>query len=173
MSNVLIGIIGVILFIGLALAGALFLGPRFQQSKISSSAAASVQALSQAANAVQLYNVNEGRRFPAGGGSVAVGSEYLKKQTLQPSPNFGIIDVRNADGSYDGDGDYVLMGGSADLGVKECNEIAKQLGMTMDADGGAPKSDKPIGSRGCYRLRGTWGPLSGDGNTFPIAYARI
>jgi len=32
MSNVLIGIIGVILFIGLALAGALFLGPRFQES---------------------------------------------------------------------------------------------------------------------------------------------
>ena len=42
MSNVLIGIIGVILFIGLALAGALFLGPRFQAATISSKASATV-----------------------------------------------------------------------------------------------------------------------------------
>ena len=173
MSNVLIGIIGVILFIGLALAGALFLGPRFQDSKISSSAAASVQALSQAANAVELYNLNEGRHFQAIAGSVPVGTEYLKKQVLQPSPNYGVIDLRNADGSYDGDADYALMGGGGEIGIKECTEIAKQAGLALDADGSAPKSDKPIGSRGCFRLRGVWGPLSGDGNSFPIAYARI
>lgn len=173
MSNVLIGIIGVILFIGLALAGALFLGPRFQESKVSASAAASVQALSQAASAVQLYNLNEGRRLQAVAGSVAVGPAYLKKEVLQPSQNYGVIDLRNADGTYEGNADYALMGGGGVLGLKECTEIARQAGLQLDADGGAPKSDKPIGSRGCYRLRGVWGPLSGDGVGFPIAYARI
>ena len=173
MSNVLIGIIGVILFIGLALAGALFLGPRFQESRNSSGAAAGMQALSQVANAVELYNLNEGKRFQAIAGSVPVGTEYLRKPVLQPSPNFGVIDLRNADGSYDGDADFALMGGGGVLGQKECAEMARQSGLQLDADGGAPKSDKPIGSRGCFRLRGVWGPLSGDGLSFPIAYARI
>ena len=59
MSNVLIGIIGVILFIGLALAGALFLGPRFQQSTNNSKASASVQAVSQVGNAANMANVQK------------------------------------------------------------------------------------------------------------------
>ena len=61
MSNVLIGIIGVILFIGLALAGALFLSPRFQESTNNSTASASVQAVSQVAHAANMYSVQEGR----------------------------------------------------------------------------------------------------------------
>src|SRR3546814_7999702 len=61
MSNVLIGIIGVILFIGLAIAGALFLGPRFQESTNNSSASASVQAVSQIASAANMFEVQEGR----------------------------------------------------------------------------------------------------------------
>jgi type II secretory pathway pseudopilin PulG len=65
MSNVLIGIIGVILFIGLALAGALFLGPRFQESTNNSKASASVQAISQISNAIELYRTQEGSAYPA------------------------------------------------------------------------------------------------------------
>ncbi len=60
MSNVLIGIIGVILFIGLALAGALFLGPRFQESTNNSKAAAIIQSASQIGNAVNMYQVQNG-----------------------------------------------------------------------------------------------------------------
>ena len=60
MSNVLIGIIGVILFIGLALAGALFLGPRFQESTNNSRASAAVQAVAQVASAANMYRVQEG-----------------------------------------------------------------------------------------------------------------
>ena len=62
MSNVLIGIIGVILFIGLALAGALFLGTRFQESSNTSRAAAQVQAMQQIANASNMYQVQEGKQ---------------------------------------------------------------------------------------------------------------
>ena len=63
MSNVLIGIIGVILFIGLALSGALFLGTRFQESANTSKAAANVQAIQQIGNAIEMYRVNEDRPF--------------------------------------------------------------------------------------------------------------
>lgn len=59
MSNVLIGIIGVILFIGLALAGALFLGPRFQESRTNAITSAQVQSLQQLANAANLYMSTE------------------------------------------------------------------------------------------------------------------
>jgi type II secretory pathway pseudopilin PulG len=61
MSNVLIGIIGVILFIGLALAGALFLGPRFQEATNASRASAMVQSVSQIASALDLRALNAGQ----------------------------------------------------------------------------------------------------------------
>jgi len=61
MSNVLIGIIGVILFIGLALAGALFLGPRFQEATNNSKASAQVQAMQQVIAAANMYEVTNGR----------------------------------------------------------------------------------------------------------------
>jgi hypothetical protein len=64
MSNVLIGIIGVILFIGLALAGALFLGPRFQESTNISKASAYVAQGKQIADAMQMYRIQEGRDVP-------------------------------------------------------------------------------------------------------------
>ena len=60
MSNVLIGIIGVILFIGLALAGALFLGPRFQESSNSSKAAVLASQLQQVSDAAKIYEINTG-----------------------------------------------------------------------------------------------------------------
>src|SRR3546814_10250090 len=61
MSNVLIGIIGVILFIGLALAGALFLGERFLGTKTDSEAARFIAEGAQIANAYELFGIQEGR----------------------------------------------------------------------------------------------------------------
>jgi hypothetical protein len=63
MSNVLIGIIGVILFIGLALAGALFLGPRFQEATINSKASAEISQVHQFASAISLFEVQEGEQY--------------------------------------------------------------------------------------------------------------
>lgn len=60
MSNVLIGIIGVILFIGLALAGALFLGPRFQQTTANSKAAAVMSQIKQVSDAMNLEALDNG-----------------------------------------------------------------------------------------------------------------
>lgn len=80
MSNVLIGIIGVILFIGLALAGALFLGPRFQESQLRSEASATTSSIAQVVAAANLYRLNEGRPMIANvdGLSSLASSGYLK-----------------------------------------------------------------------------------------------
>lgn len=63
MSNVLVGIIGVILFIGLALAGALYLGPRFNGAQAESRASAYMLQLKQITDAAAL-------RLSQGGGPV-------------------------------------------------------------------------------------------------------
>jgi hypothetical protein len=63
MSNVLIGIIGVILFIGLALAGALFLGPRFQEATINSKASAEISQVHQYAAAISMFELQEGEKY--------------------------------------------------------------------------------------------------------------
>jgi len=84
MSNVLIGIIGVILFIGLALAGALFLGPRFQEATLNSRGSAAVQAVHQIANAANMYQVNEGTTLGTNQISLLQSKGYLKS-----IPTFG------------------------------------------------------------------------------------
>ncbi len=99
MSNVLIGIIGVILFIGLALAGALFLGPRFQQSTANSKAAAIIQSLQQIQSAENLYRLNEGRSIVSGGSGEALLSTlraggYLRAKPVNPfAPDAADADV--------------------------------------------------------------------------------
>jgi hypothetical protein len=60
MSNVLIGIIGVILFIGLALAGALILGSDFLSASNDSQASRVVAQLKQMSDAVSMRNLKLG-----------------------------------------------------------------------------------------------------------------
>jgi hypothetical protein len=60
LSNVLIGIIGVILFIGLALAGALILGDDFKSASSSSQAASLMSQLKQASDAGMMYKLKTG-----------------------------------------------------------------------------------------------------------------
>ncbi len=60
MSNVLIGIIGVMLFIGLALAGALILGDDFRTSSSTALAASVVGQMQQVSSAVGMYQLKTG-----------------------------------------------------------------------------------------------------------------
>ena len=63
MSNVLIGIIGVILFIGLALAGALILGDDFLTASSSSRAVAELSRGKQIMHAVNMHDLKTGKKF--------------------------------------------------------------------------------------------------------------
>ncbi|RSV33129.1 hypothetical protein [Sphingomonas sp. ABOLH] len=99
MSNVLIGIIGVILFIGLALAGALFLGPRFQESSNNAKASAIVNQMQQISAAIEMYQITTGTTMMASNFSTNVASlvpEYLK---MAPSNSQGrLYDTTDAIG---------------------------------------------------------------------------
>jgi hypothetical protein len=64
MANVLIGIIGVILFIGLALAGALFLGDQFKKATARTNASIVIGQIAQMSQAVEMYRLKTGIASP-------------------------------------------------------------------------------------------------------------
>ena len=145
MSNVLIGIIGVILFIGLALAGALFLGPRFQESTNNSRASAAVQAVAQVASAANMYRVQEGR------GSLDVSElitdGYLKSAPANPTSG-GLPAVMTGDRDTI-TGRYVVME-LGDNGAAICDAINKQSGVETTPEFSDGAVDSTAGTQGCF-----------------------
>ena len=178
MSNVLIGIIGVILFIGLALAGALFLGPRFQESTNNSKASSAVQAVKQVSDAANMYRVQEGVPVTTNQNTnMLVATRYLKSpptnvvmqnMNLEPS-------LRSADGAInDEPAAFVIMAVSGHTGSPSgtdpriCDAINKQAngGSTPSLTAMPGASSPPVG---CFR--DTTGFASYPGGY--LAYARF
>lgn len=140
MSNVLIGIIGVILFIGLALAGALFLGPRFQDAASSSKASASIQAVSQISHAANMYQVSEGKEVALGSDGVSdlVLRGYLKSLPSNPTGSGIIILASSSSGIVA----RMDLGGNA---ARICSEINRQ-----SAGQGVALKNTYSGNVGCF-----------------------
>lgn len=87
MSNVLIGIVSVIIFIGLSLAGAIFFGDQVKKLTNDSRATAVIQVASQMANAINLHNVQEGESYPTPliyNTQMLVDNNYLKILPVSP-----------------------------------------------------------------------------------------
>ena len=171
MSNVLIGIIGVILFIGLAIAGASFLGPRFQQSTNMSKAASVTSGLDQMANAVKLRKANTGSSGPAGTPNYLVTEGYLKaipQNVLDPINAY--FDFRDLSGTYAGSAAYsvagLTIGNSTHLST--CREINRITGVG-DAQGNPPTAGAPPGRMGCF-VNTNWGGLP---NGLLIVYRKL
>jgi type II secretory pathway pseudopilin PulG len=151
MSNVLIGIIGVILFIGLALAGALFLGPRFQESTNNSRASAAVQAVAQVSNAANMYKVQEGKDVAGTGVAPATqlqSDSYLKSVPTNPTgegdtaaQTAGTFKVQVAAVPAAGAIRYVTMKLNTNA-TAVCDAINKQSGVTTP-------TATPSGTQGC------------------------
>jgi len=101
LSNVLIGIIGVILFIGLALAGALILGSDFLVASSSSKAAAIVQGLQQSSDAYAMNTLKTGAPVSADqGGSlidILIAGRRLKSRPVNPFNTVGSGGIYGAD----------------------------------------------------------------------------
>ncbi|AXK44110.1 hypothetical protein [Erythrobacter aureus] len=153
MSQVLIGIIGVILFIGLALAGAMFLGPRFQESAANSRASAAIQAVTQVAQATNLYMLDEGRPPPPTNAQVLVDAGYLKAVPVNPITSSSPPQLWEMAGGPNHVDMIVMHGGSlADDGAKAvCDAINKQ---STGYEGPTPTADPTMtsdGVSGCWR----------------------
>ncbi len=177
MSNVLIGIIGVILFIGLALAGALFLGPRFQEATINSKVSAWTQAQAQVAHAVNLRELSEGARMqssldPDGIRAQLAAKGYLKSAPVNPWGDEYYFVLRDEEGYEIGTSAYVMNGFYADRAkdMRFCAAIAKRAGLMGGTDDTPPAMSRPTGSFGCFRNTGSYG--GGNANLL-WAYTRI
>lgn len=66
LSNVLIGIVGVVLFMGLAIGSAVFLGPKFEEAQAQSLASNAVQSVTTVASAVTNFHMSTGYTYGAG-----------------------------------------------------------------------------------------------------------
>lgn len=157
MSNVLIGIIGVILFIGLALAGALILGDDFRSVKWSTGGAGMLAQVDQVAKAASMKQLKTGS--PASLGPVTpLIPRFLKTMPMNPasaSEPF-IVDL---DGNSTGPAAFVMMSiaGSGD-NYNYCLEIARQVD-NMDTTNNAPPypssmREPVVGSTGCLIKNG-------------------
>ncbi|MAM84636.1 MAG: hypothetical protein CL472_08220 [Acidobacteria bacterium] len=85
MSNVLIGIIGVILFVGLALAGASYLGKEFGDASAKSQAAAISSVMQQTAHAATMYQAKRGIQLTGADGPTIV-QRLVDSKTLKEYP---------------------------------------------------------------------------------------
>jgi hypothetical protein len=155
MSNVLIGIIGVILFIGLALAGALILGDDFKASRSSSNAAAVAGQLQQIQSAVQMRQLKMGAPLPAADSYGAVSTlvpRFLKVAPINTYNGQG-YSVNDANGGTSGGVGIVkvYLGTGADAYARSvCAAIEEQAGNA----GAVPSSTDFSGT---IRNRGTVG----------------
>jgi hypothetical protein len=148
MSNVLIGIIGVILFIGLALAGALFLGPRFQESSATSKAAAAHQAMAQVVQASNLYQVQEGTPLNAvnyaSNMQTLVTTKFLKSAVSFAGSQPVTVDKDGYGRDMPVDHVQLIVGAEADQQARAiCKEIEKQFGSPNPEAGIAPVTTAP------------------------------
>ena len=181
MSNVLIGIIGVILFIGLALAGAMFLGPRFQETTMNSQAASIMSSLKQASDAADLRMVDLGvQTTPVTRASFLMTGGYLKSEPRNVSPsakgstsylysiqfNNNVFVDGNAEPQYAARFVMTPIGTEGDEGARAlCSVIARSYGQTSVpvAANDFPDPATPVG---CMLGNGVNG-------RFYIAYSRI
>ena len=142
MSNVLIGIIGVILFIGLALAGALILGDDFQSSSSASKAAAVVQGLQQTSNAYSMQVLKTGAPIMSDQGETVVATLIAGKR-LKAAP-VNPVNAANAVVGYDDIGQrsaakpmgtiIVTLGPASERRLRDvCYAIEEQMGATNPA----------------------------------------
>ena len=143
MSNVLIGIIGVILFIGLALAGALILGDDFRSASHDSKAAASVQTLSQVAAAVNMHNLKRGTSL-SGGTLTTLVPRFLKAVPVNPTGGFA-PDLHSAASDYTGPAAFAVM---EIRNEGACLAINQQMGVAQTVP---PLDNYPSWQGGCYR----------------------
>ncbi len=146
MSNVLIGIIGVILFIGLALAGALFLGERFSNSRTQAEAARYMSEGSQISKAYEMFRLNEGV-YPDGDlastDPIYTGADADRRRLLQLKKTGYLksIPVGIAGSTTSGNGAWYVdetrgaafsLIGTDTAAKTVCMEARKQVGLTGD-----------------------------------------
>jgi hypothetical protein len=173
MSNVLIGIIGVILFIGLALAGALILGDDFKSANSESRAAAAIAMVQQASSAIAMHNLKLGTPYSQGPLNGLV-PRFLKAVPTNPIDGSASyqVDTRDANGYQVGPAVMTAMGFPMNARNKDvCLAAARGSNMPMINDMTVPVyAGIPTHPAGCYVSAS---PFGGIGTDMYIIYSRV
>lgn len=149
MSNVIIGIIGVILFIGLALAGATYFGPRVSQSTAQAQAGMVMSELVEISNAVKVRD-QERQIATTGGFDIDfLAPDYVGDVPSNPTEGPAPF-LLDADGNTAGIAAIAALKVSGNRSAAICNEISRLGGgpaaaaLRLNAN-----SAYPIG---CFRI---------------------
>ena len=184
MTNVLIGIIGVLLFIALALAGAMFLGPRFKEAQRNSRAMSLTQMASQIVVAMEIKRNDDGTPMPARQSMMVLAQKsYLKSLPINPYLGDGgwpfralySHDLHSA--HYYADVIFLSIGHGLDA-PSVCRSINKQSGGSDDDIPTLPLSSGsdigPVMTRpiGCFRMHDVGVPGEAAPGDF-VVYSRI
>ena len=188
LSNVLIGIIGVILFIGLALAGALILGDDFKSASSSTIAATLMSQMKQAADAADMRKLKLGKAYTPSMGTSFLVPRFLKTEAQSPVPlaraNPGdyrwAIQFNNniyADGVPEGERAalYIqaVVGPRSDAKARDvCLNIAQTYGAAdIEDTTGQGNFPHPVQSAGCV-LANAYQPTFSEPQQY-IAFIRV
>ncbi len=171
MSNVLIGIIGVILFIGLALAGALYLGGSFTDASNQRRASQISMALSQTAQAASLFSLQNGSPLPNRLDSVdlLIASRYLKARPTNPTAasNYPIVVDRFGNLNDERPAFAIMYLGQGENALKACIAFEKASGNTDRLNPDVMRTEVEFNARriegraGCARMPGAFGGANG------------
>jgi hypothetical protein len=182
-SNVLIGIIGVILFIALAMAGAMFLGPQFQRAFVNSKAMTLSQMASQINMALSMRRTDAGIPFVARASVLGLQQAgYLKSLPVNPYVGEGGFPFRvlySGDlGSplYYADVVFVSLGHSEDV-EEVCTAINRQTTgnefiPVMPIENGSSVHSMITRPTGCFKMHSNG--ISGEANPGDfVLYSKI
>ncbi len=163
MSSVLVGIIAVVLFVGMALIASIFLGGQFQTASAKSQALSMTQKAQQLGQATSLYWTEEGIPVVARSSVMTLLRKgYLKKIPVNPYVDKGGSPFRIL---FSGDvyssnyyADVILVDMGSDMDAEAvCSAINRQTTGSesipeIDVGEGARVSAMIDGSMGCFRM---------------------
>ncbi len=186
MSSVLIGIIGIALFMGIAIGSAVFLGPRFEDAQSQSLGSTSVQAVSSVAAAVSSFRMATGYGYGPGleNTQKLVDGGYLRSVPTNPvisgrDPQIvgsNGLDYASTPAAQQGTWSpkFVYMSVGTDNGV--CSQVLRMLGYMNSGDSlnAGTTYDPSVGGdqrpAGCFRTNAGASQISaGD----YVVYARV
>jgi len=186
LSSVLIGIIGIALFMGIAIGSAVFLGPRFEDAQSQSLGSTSVQAVSNVAAAVSSFRMATGYGYGPGleNTQKLVDGGYLRSVPSNPVATGRDPQIVGSNGlDYSAtpaaqqsswSPKFVYMSIGTDRFV--CDQVLRMLGYMSSGDSMNPNTtyDPSVGGdqrpAGCFRTNAASSQIaSGD----YVVYARV
>lgn len=181
MSNVIIGIIGVILFIGLAIASATYLGSGVTDAKSTIATASIINSGEQTASAVKVYKIRTKQNMPNGLDTISrlMTANLMKAVPSNPLAVGYTPFTADASGAFGSDRpSWVLMSlGQSELSMKACIEIERSLGNADRLDPATMSTTISFASRagarpgrpGCHRNATAYGGSGGAAGDY-LAY---